>query len=286
VLFRRDKRWIIFKLDHSFETTYIFDGEYMEKLGLFVIFDVIFYRNKASIFRDYLFRVELANHFVNCEVPKEQVSHSLTSYVNDAAVQPLTCTSFKWGVTWHACSKLRVHVKPLYHVESASLVWERRNVLPYSCDGVVFTRTRTWYAPFARDPMSILKWKQHVTVDFLVRAKIENEHLLINQEKVDSQNEFQEFLHPSDQTKHNTRLVTLVDGVQETFSTCVLNDNILQFCDGSVCEFGWNQTSQLWQFQHFREDKVAPNILSTVHSCLRSMRNAIQIEQIATHAFF
>ncbi len=133
---------------------------------------------------------------------------------------------------------------------------------------------------------AVLKWKDDVTVDFLVKIVIRKE--LLHAIACDATGKAVYLPHrwafPEDACEHNVVLFSLHNADLIPVSTCALSEKQLQASTNQICEFSWSNELCVWEWQRIRHDKLTPNALSTTIACITSMRDAIQIEEIAEHA--
>lgn len=291
LLLRRDKRYTIYTLNHTFEKTYIFDGEFIEKKNLVLLFDSIYYNHKQNtIMFDYRIRLDLCNHFLNVVVPEEHRFEFENTYIQHP--KPLK-SNFSWGTTYKA-GTVNIQSKPVYAIEDVESLWENRFSLSYDCDGIIFSRLWCRYQPFAENPSAFLKWKLDVTVDFEIQPVVvpssreESRGCMDFQpdKKVPVDNVFDMFIHTSEESLHNVVLLCSIDTIPSPFSTCVMPPETLDICSKQVCEFGWNNAKRNWEFLRIRKDKIAPNTLETVLSCIMAMKDNIHLKDIANHSYF
>lgn len=267
----RDMRHKTVILPCTFDYCMLLDGELLIKQNLFLIFDVLIYNGEATIRMDHLQRIELANHFICTKTPTEQRFTYANTIVDGSILLP---TNYAWGVTWNT-GTLRMQVSPRYAVEDCATLWQRRHELPYACDGVIFTRLWCRYKPFTEDMDAILKWKPCVTVDFMV-ALNDGSH-----EKCRDVNS--EYTCFDEKETHNAALLTGVNTTMAVFTTCALDASLLEVCKSQICEFAWDEQARTWIWQRLRLDKITPNTLTTVLSCLTSIKDRVSIKDIAEH---
>ncbi len=270
VLMRRNKQTQSFGLSHSFEHDYIFEGEYLVQRNRFLIYDVIVFQHEPRFRLNYLLRIELANYFINELCPKEELHRYRGTIILTDTVKPLP-SDYPHGVTWKT-TNISLQVKPPYAINDAAELWRERHMLPYSSDGIIFTRLCCGYRPFSEDVECVLKWKEDVTVDFVVKmASSKNENTLHLP---------QEFAYPANCSQANATLFASYNADVVPVSRCVLSKEQIPIASQQVCEFSWNRELCIWIFSRVRFDKLLPNQLSTVISCLNSIKDSILISEI------
>ncbi len=279
LLKRRNMQNQIFTLSKTFERDFIFEGEYFILRNHFLIFDTLVFEDEP-VRANYLTRLELANHFINKMCPESELHSYANSIIATPCLQPLP-SSYKHGVTWKSLS-ISMSVKPAYDSRLAASLWNARQSLPYKCDGIIFTRLWCRYYPFSENTEAVLKWKLHVTSDFIVKLRNKEELSLLSAETGTS---FlpSTFAFPSNNAKYNAVLYVVHNADVIPVTSCVLTkEQVDTFVPGStVCEFGWNQDLSIWEFQRSRPDKTCPNTLHTVLACIASIQDAISIEEIS-----
>ncbi len=304
-------------LTTSFDYDFMFECEYIAKLKLFLIFDTWLFQDEPMLARDYGTRLELANCFLNTMCPKNEVflaaDDSSQTFVIDipGKVQPVP-SDFPYGTAWVPNEHVALQLKPAYHPRVADQLWENRHLLPYECDGIIFTRTWCRYQPFSQSLEAVLKWKLHVTIDFYVQAicaqtALQKSKALIKaplrQERIacDANGRSvhlpQTYAFPSDTQAHNALLFAMYNGDCVAVSGCCLSStefatvakstsrlvipSVADVGEGIVCEFCWDSDLCLWKFQRTRPDKIMPNVLETVLACIASIRDQISIQEIS-----
>lgn len=276
----RDMRYKTLTLPCQFERCFLFDGELLLKQNLFLIFDVLIYDGEVAYRMDHLQRIELANHFICTKTPMEQ-QFTYANTIVDGITLP---TNYKWGVTWNhnPVSTLRMQVSPRYAVEDCATLWNRRHELPFACDGIIFTRMWCRYRPFTEDVEAILKWKPCITVDFMVmpleKRKEEEEKEKASLYETCTQVPL-DYVTCRDNNNNNTMLLASVNNTMCIFGYCNLEEGMLEACKSQICEFAWQENAWIWQ--RLRLDKITPNNVVTVLSCLTSIKDRISIESIA-----
>lgn len=273
-LMNRKKQFMTFELEHTFENDYVFDCEYDAQLKMLLLFDTLLFNNRASLREDYLVRIRLACYFLAHVVPKTECKHFPKSIVQNPAPLPM---GFDFARCWRT-PHFVVQVKPTYRGEDAATLWHNRHLAHHPSDGIVFTRLWCAYRPFSDPTISVMKWKPHSTIDFLVEKLRPHANRFIPNEVYNPQ--FDLFHHPSNEQDCNVALLVLVDNKLLPFSFAKLPHALVVLCHTRVCEFQWDDTHDIFVWQMIREDKTTPNSLHTAVSCVRSTADNIQIEDL------
>lgn len=296
VLWRRNMQAQTFILSHIFDRDFIFDGEYFAHRNHFLIFDTLVFQDEPVFRVSYDKRLELANHFINVMCPSKELFAFANTFIKTPDIQPLP-SNYPHGITWQS-PNISMQVKPAYDSRLSALLWNARRSLPYNCDGIIFTRLWCRYYPFSENVEAVLKWKLHVTTDFLVKpiivahnnknSKNNSNNNGVNTDTILCNKEGnavhlpQSYAFPANGSQHNALLYALHNADCIPVSSCVLEtDEIVMSAAACVCEFSWNQELCIWELQRLRPDKVVPNTLHTVIACIASIRDAITIDEIA-----
>lgn len=134
------------------------------------VFDALVLGGRSVVGLGYLERLEATRHWVaglRGAVPDQPMpGHELECPTG----VPTTTFTIPGGSTVDG-SGWSVRLKPVYWVHHADRVWGHRHCLPFPYDGLVFTRLLSRYSPFRSNPRAVIKWKEHHTVDVLVRPR-------------------------------------------------------------------------------------------------------------------
>lgn len=288
ILHCRDGALATFQLQTSFKLC-VFDCEYVESSNVLLIFDTLVYCEHNAHRLSLEQRSELANHFLNKVVPKDQQHMYANSIVDvENAVTPIP-TSYRAGLTWHILNNgPKVQNKPWYNFHDAATLWQHRQMVPYATDGVIFGRLLCTYAPFSENPESAFKWKQDVTIDFLMmfiddprRDKCECDADILEKKEDSERSGMQDFLHPKDEWNANYGL--FICNERSEF-LCVsridIHESEKRSFHHKVGEFRWDANERCWLLERTRDDKQMPNNLITTRSSLHSILDNLSIEDL------
>lgn len=141
------------------EFLFLFDVEIMGCTVM--LFDCLVYMGTPIIHRGYSQRMEACRKYIHTHIyfkPRHVVSRTCASkyldgYVQLDATHLLTC-------------------KPIFHVADVGYWWANKEQVPFTVDGIIFTRLLTSYEPFRTNPMAVLKWKppDQLTIDVQVTS--------------------------------------------------------------------------------------------------------------------
>jgi len=281
VLMRRNKQTKSFLLSTNFKKDFVFDGEYIAHRNRFLIFDTLVFQSEPLYRENYPIRIELANYFINELCPKTELHLYRNTIIADDTVKPLP-SNYTHGITWKT-ETISLQVKPPYAAWDAAQLWYNRNLLPYGCDGIIFTRLWCGYRPFSEDLEAVLKWKEEVTADFLVKTNAKDK--IACDQYGNAIYLPQQWAFPADCEQQNALLYSLYNADAVPVSSCVLiNEEQKLLATNQICEFAWNKELCIWVWIRSRTDKLTPNNVHTVIACVKSMRDNITIEEIAEAA--
>lgn len=273
ILHKRDGVTLTFDLSKTFKSC-VFDAEYVESANMLLLFDTLVLDEVPAIGLSIEQRVELANYFLSKQTPAQEQRAYAHTFVKTNNIKPIP-TSYDWGLTWQlATNGLKVQVKPLYDFHDAHELWNNNKMLPYACDGLIFTRLLNTYVPFTDEPESVLKWKPVITIDFylsfIANSRVDRDHCLVDSAVRDvTLDPLHTFTHPADERHANYKLLVANDKQQFVCaSRCVLDEHESASFDQKIAEFRWDAALNIWIMHGVRDDKKAPNALTTfLSSC-------------------
>lgn len=248
-----DKFGFGFLINNQFELIYldefkgynnsIFDGEYIEYLDKFLIFDCIQYKNKTMINKLLFERLEKVDEFV-----KSKMSNKVRSKIFYVDLKYLNEDMKK------IARKINnVKVPKDFNSFLLSLWNDRKDRFQYTLDGLIFTPINGVYKDYNKE---IFKWKDKHTIDVRV--------------KYDSKNKYWKF--------DVNRFGKTPDYLDIYYKP---NKDIeFKMRDDDIVEFIYSKKYNGWIPLRIRKDKLYPNAKLTVGGVLNAVHDDISIKDI------
>ena len=255
----------------STKDLYLFDGEVIESLDLILLFDTIIFMGKNVIRVDITKRNEMARQFLS--------SFGIIIENNNSFWEKKRLPSnFETKVLFVNGSRgWKLQSKPLFSYYHLKEVWEKRFTLPYSVDGIIFSRKWNAYQPFRQDPMSLIKWKelQEITIDFLLLVYDNGDDKEMKR-LCDTTSKLSMYQEKNGNVLLSTTALT--DARPIYFSFATFNHQIVYEYANVIVECAWDKNDNNWKFVKVRHDKTTPNTLPTVIETLKNIADPIDIK--------
>jgi mRNA capping enzyme, C-terminal domain/mRNA capping enzyme, catalytic domain len=220
---------------------YLFDIElYNDQI---LIIDTLIFHSVSCIAKDIVTRMELAKYFC---------LHLSTHHIpldSKSIFYKLSIPGSRYPFVSVPVGDYQVRCKPLYIYDHLEAIWKARDQLDFDVDGIIFVRRLCPYSPFCCDPMSVLKWKPMITIDFQV-VPIEEEG------------------------EHN---VALLSAEKVVFETCFLEEAD-SFCH-KIVEFTLKEDKK-WYPLTIRTDKPTANTMDVIERTYEAMKHNVTLEQL------
>lgn len=264
-------------------TDCVFDGEYLSESDndtnseLFLIFDILQYKNKSMLNKKFIERLKYINNCSNkLSGPKNNgKTHTLLydKKVNIQIKMFYMLKDFLLGLT-HMATDIDTTEEILSYPflntipqnkysEFMENYWVNRDKkFSYYLDGLIFTPLNGMYIPLDRSFL-IYKWKHEHTID--VRIIQDKEDDLI-------------WLFDVSKNKSEIKLVDKLSYDER------LNDdeasNNLALSDGDIVEFIWSDKQKQFIPLRIRYDKIVPNAELTVKSVVNAINDNITYNEL------
>lgn len=225
----------------------VLDIELMSN-GTALVFDVLVYNGRSTTMTCYTSRVEIIRLFLATvgKATREPIPRPFlqSNYVNSE----------------YQCGGITFFAKPVALHKYTQYVWQNR---PEECDGLVFTRLRSPYVPFA--DKTLFKWKETITVDFRVASRLPKDTLT-----------------PIEGVWTKFRVPEGSKTLLTTPPSCA-KQILFSFCDcdvpvGAIAEFSF--IGNKWELMAIRDDKSKPNHLNTVKDSCKNIVQNITIKEL------